>query len=83
MLNTTNDGHKPLNEEIVKALNASLIFLERVSKEFKIQTMLDEVRKLALNISNRDSCIEEKVTQIKHQALSIESVSSISSYAAS
>ena len=54
--------------------------MDRAIEEPKIQTVLDEVRKLAIDTNNRETSIEEKVTYIKHQTSSNTSGSMRSSY---
>ena len=66
LLQTTNDGNRPPKEEVTKAIDAMVAFVDRATEEPKIQTVLDEVRKLAIDTNNRETSIEEKVTYIKH-----------------
>lgn len=75
MLQTSNKGTKPPKEEVAKAIGSVLAFIDQATAEPKIQTVLEEVRKLAIDSNNRDISIEEKVTHIKHQASSIASSS--------
>lgn len=44
---------------------AIVAFIERATTEPKIQTILDKIRKLAMDTSNRDTNMDEKITQIK------------------
>ncbi|KAF6238843.1 hypothetical protein HO173_003350 [Letharia columbiana] len=72
MLKMIDEGQKPPMDEVAAALRAAVAFAERANDEPKIQTVLDEVRKLAIDSSNRDSNMEEKITHIKHQAASLK-----------
>ncbi|KAF6238672.1 hypothetical protein HO173_003178 [Letharia columbiana] len=81
MLKMIDEGQKPPMDEVAAALRAAVAFAERANDEPKIQTVLDEVRKLAIDSSNRDSNMEEKITHIKHQAASLGSNTSAASYA--
>ena len=81
MLQTTNDGTKPPKEEVAKAIQAIIRFVDRAVEEPKIQTVLDKVRKLAIDTNARETSIEEKVTYIKQQGSSIAGSSTRSSYA--
>lgn len=82
MLGLMDEGHRPPNDEVAVALRAAAGFIGRATKEPKIQTVLDEVRKLAIESNDRDTDMNEKITHIKHQAASIGSASSsIASYA--
>ena len=80
LLQTTNNGNRPPKEEVTKAIDAIVAFVDRVIEEPKIQIVLDEVRKLAIDTNNRETSIEEKVTYIKYQILSNISGSIRSSY---
>ena len=81
MLQTSNDGTKLPKEEVAKAIEAMVQFVNRAMEEPKIQTVLDEVRKLAIDTNAREISIEEKVTCIKQQASSTAGSSTRSSYA--
>lgn len=81
MLKMIDEDQKPGKNEVVAALRAAVAFAEKAIEEPKIQTVLDEVRKLAIDSSNRDTQMEEKITHIKHQATSLGSSPSIASYA--
>ena len=82
MLKMMNEDQKPSVKEIAAALTAATEFIERATEEPNIQTVLDEVRKLALESNNRDACIDEKITHIKCQtATSTGSIPSDTSYA--
>lgn len=82
MVKMIEEGQKPgLASDVVPALRAAAAFAEKAIEEPKIQTVLDEVRKLAIDSSNRDTNMEEKITHIKHQAASLGSSPSMTSYA--
>lgn len=68
-------------EEVDTAMRAAAAFVERAVDEPRIQTVLDELRKLAIDSNNRDTSMDEKITHIKHQATSIGSSASTASYA--
>lgn len=67
MLRMIDEGQKPPAEEAAAALRAGVAFVERAIDEPRMQTVLDEVRKLAINTNNRDTSMDEKITHIKHQ----------------
>ncbi len=81
MVKMIDEDQKPGKQDMVAALRAATVFVERAIEEPKIQTVLDEVRKLATDSSNRDFSIDEKITHIKHQAASLGSSPSTASYA--
>ena len=81
MLRMIDEGQKPPVEEAAVALRAGIAFVERAIDEPRMQTVLDEVRKLAIDTNNRDSSMDEKITHIKHQTTSIGSNTSTASYA--
>lgn len=81
MLKLMDEGHRPPNDEVAAALRAAMGFADKATKEPKLQTVLDEVRKLAIESNNRETDINEKITHIKHQATSLGSTPSIASYA--
>ena len=81
ILKLINEEYRPSNDEIAAALRAAMGFADKAIKEFKLQTVLDEVQKLVIESNNREIDINEKITYIKHQAISLESTLSIASYA--
>ena len=81
MLKLMNEGYRSSNDEVAAALRAIMRFADKVIKELKLQTVLDEIQKLAIKSNNRETDINEKITYIKHQATSLESIPSIASYA--
>ncbi len=76
-----DDGKKPPLEEVIAAMKAAVVYIDRTTTEPKVQTTLDEIRKLAVDTSNRVTNMDEKITQIKHQAASSTGTSSGASYA--
>ena len=46
MLKLIQKNYRSSNNEIFIALRTIIIFIERVTKKFKLQTILDEIRKL-------------------------------------
>ncbi len=78
MLKMIDEDQRPGKQEVVAALRAATVFAERAIEEPKIQTVLDEVRKLAIDSSTRDHDMEEKITHIKHQAASLGSSPAVS-----
>ena len=80
MMKMIDEDQKPGKQDMVTVLRTVTVFVERVIEESKIQTILDEVRKLAIDSSNRDFSIDEKITHIKHQAASLKSSPSTVNY---
>ena len=80
ILKLINEGYRPLNDEIAVALRAAMGFADKTIKEPKLQTVLDEIQKLVIESNNRETDINEKITHIKHQVISLESTLSIASY---
>ena len=80
MLKLMNEGYRLLNDEVAVALRAIIRFVDKTTKESKLQIVLDEVRKLVIKSNNREIDINEKITYIKYQVISLESTSSIVSY---
>ena len=70
MLGLMDEGHRPPNNEVGAALKAVAAFIGKATEEPKLQTVLDEVRKLANDSNERDTHMDEKITHIKHQAAS-------------
>ena len=64
------EDQKPPIETVMAALRAAAAYIERIHQEPRIQTVLEEVRKLASDTCKRDTEIEEKITHIKHQSRS-------------
>ena len=81
ILKLIDEGYRSPNDEIAVALRAAIRFANKIIKELKLQIVLDEIRKLVIKSNNREIDINEKITYIKHQATSLESIPSIVSYA--
>lgn len=69
MLRMIDEDQEPPVEEAAAALRAGVAFIERAIDEPRMQTVLDEVRKLAINTNNRDTSMDENITHIKHQTM--------------
>ena len=80
ILKLIDEEYRSPNDEVAVALRAIMRFADKVIKELKLQIVLDEVRKLVIESNNRETDINEKITHIKHQAISLESTPSIVSY---
>ena len=80
ILKLIDEGYRSSNDEIAAALRAVIKFINKIIKEFKLQIVLDEIRKLVIKLNNREIDINEKITYIKYQVISLESISSIASY---
>ena len=80
ILKLINEEYRPLNDEVAAALRATIGFANKIIKELKFQIVLDEIRKLVIKSNNRETDINEKITHIKHQVISLESTPSIASY---
>ena len=80
ILKLIDEGYRSSNDEIAVALRAAMGFVDKVIKELKLQIVLDEVRKLVIESNNREIDINEKITYIKYQAISLGSILSIASY---
>ena len=80
ILKLIDEGYRLSNDEVAVALRAIIRFADKVIKEPKFQIVLDEIRKLAIKSNNRETDINEKITHIKHQVISLESTLSIASY---
>ena len=81
MLGLMDEGQRPPNNEVAAALNAVAAFIGKATEEPKLQTILDEVRKLANDSNERDTHMDEKITHIRHQAASKNVIFPIPSYA--
>ena len=66
-LNHIANGQKPPSNTLQEVLRALVAFTEQTIQEPRIQTVLDEVRKLARETTTRDNAIDEKLTIIKNQ----------------
>ena len=66
-LNHIANGQKPPSSTLQEVLRALVAFTEQTTQEPRIQTVLDEVRKLARETTARDNAIDEKLTIIKNQ----------------
>ncbi len=61
-----DNGKKPPLEEVIAAIKAAVAYIDRTTTEPKVQTTLDEIRKLAVDTSNRVTNIDKKIIQIKY-----------------
>ena len=55
MLKIIDENQKSDKNKIIATLRAAIAFAKKVIEESKIQTVLNEVRKLVINSSNRDT----------------------------
>ena len=66
MLELMTKSYKSSNKKIIIVLKTMTVFIKRAIEEFKLQIILDEIRKLIFESNQRDLYINKKVIYIKH-----------------